>query len=79
MEIASQKIQMKYLTSQWYKEIVEYLLTLSCPPSCEKAKYRALRLKSHKYMIANGRLYERDPSGVLLLCMTEEEVGSIIA
>ena len=70
---------MKYLTSQWYKEVEEYLLTLSCPPSCEKAKYRALRLKSQKYMVANGRLYWRDPSGILLLCLTEEEVGSIIA
>ena len=35
----------KYLTSHWYKEIVEYLLTLSFHPSCDKAKYRTLRLK----------------------------------
>ena len=47
VEMATQKILMKYLTSPWYKEIVEYLLTLSCPPSCDKAKYRALRL-NHK-------------------------------
>ena len=44
LEVASHKTHIKYLTSPWYKEIVEYLLTLSCPPSCDKAKYKALRL-----------------------------------
>ena len=46
LELATQKIHTKYLTSPWYKEIVEYLLTLSCPPSCDKIKYRAVRMKS---------------------------------
>ena len=78
VEMATQKILMKYLTSPWYKEIVEYLLTLSCPPSCDKSKYRALRLKSQKYMVANGQLYWRDLSGILLLCLTEDEVKNII-
>ena len=79
IEIASQKVHMKYLISPWYKELVEYLLTLSCPSSCEKNKYRSLRLKSQKYMVANGRLYWWDPSGILLMCLTEEEVESIMA
>jgi len=39
LEMATQKIHAKYLTSPWYKEIVEYLLTLSCPPSFDKEKY----------------------------------------
>ena len=52
--VATPKTHMKYLTSQWYKEIVEYLLTLSCPPRCDKAKYRMLRLKSQKYIVTNG-------------------------
>ena len=79
MERVTQKAHIKYLTSQWYKEIVEYLLTLSCPPRCDKAKYRALRLKSQKYIVANGWLYWRDPSGILLLCITEDEIESIMA
>ena len=54
LEMVTQKIHIKYLTSLRYKEIVEYLLTLSCPPSCDKPKYRALRLKSQKYIVANG-------------------------
>ena len=70
---------MKYLTSLWYKEIVEYLLTLSCPPSCDKVKYRTLRMRSQKYIVANGRLYWRDPSGILLLCLIEDEVENIMA
>ena len=52
LEMGTQKIHIKYLTSPWYKEIVEYLLTLSYPPSCDKSKYRALRLKSQKYIVA---------------------------
>ena len=35
--VATPETHIKYLTSQWYKEIVEYLLTLSCPPCCDKA------------------------------------------
>ena len=53
-------------------------MTLSCPPSCDKPKYRALRLKSQKYIVSNGQLYWRDPSGTLLLCLTENEVESIM-
>ena len=45
VEKATQKTHMRYLISSWYKEIVEYLLTLSCPPRCDKAKDRMLRLK----------------------------------
>ena len=78
LEMATQRVHMKYLTSSWYKEIVEYLLTLSFPPSCDKEKYRALRLKSQKYIVASGQLYWRDPLGILLLCLTEDEVESIM-
>ena len=46
VEIASQKTHMKYLISPWYKEIVEYLLTLSCPPCCDNTKYITLKLRS---------------------------------
>lgn len=70
---------MKYLLSPWYKEIVEYLLNLRCPPSYDKAKYKTLRLKSQKFVIANGHMYKRDPSGILLLCLTKNEVDEIMA
>ena len=36
-------------------------------------------MKSQKYIVANGRLYWRDPSGILLLCLTEDEVEDIMA
>ena len=57
VEVTTPETHIKYLTNQWYKEIIEYLLTLSCPPRCDKAKYRTLRLKSQKYIVTNGRLY----------------------
>ena len=78
LELATQKIHIKYLNSPWYKEIVEYLLTLSCTPGCDKVKYRAIRMISQKYIIANGQLYWKDPSRILLLCLTENEVENIM-
>lgn len=79
IETTTQKTHMKYLLSPWYKEIVEYLLTLRCPPSYDKTKYRTLRLRSQKFLVANGHLYWRDPSGILLLYLTENEVEEIMA
>ena len=35
-------------------------------------------MKSQKYIVANGQLYWRDPSGILLLCLTENEVENIM-
>ena len=69
IETATQKTHMKYLLSAWYKEIVEYLLNLRCPPSFNKSKYRTLRIKSQNFIIVNCRLYWRDPSGILILCL----------
>ena len=36
-------------------------------------------MRSQKFMVANGCLYWRDPSGILLLCLTENEVEEIMA
>ena len=57
IESSMQKTHVKYLLSPWYKDIVEYILSLRCPPNYDKAKNCTLRLKSQKYIMANGRLY----------------------
>ena len=54
------------------------MLTLRCPPNYDKTKYRTLRLRSQKYNVANGRLYWKDPAGILLLCLTEQEVDEVM-
>ena len=70
---------MKYLLSPWYKYVVEYILTLICPPNYDKAEYRTLRLKSQNYIVENGRLYWEEPVGILLLCLTKKEVDQVMA
>ena len=79
IETTIQNTHMKYLISAWDKEIVEYLLTLRCPLSCDKTKYQTLRLKSQNFIIENGLFYWRDPSGILLLSLIEPEVEEVMA
>ena len=71
-------IKYKFLYLGWYKDIIHYLCFFSCPPSIKKAKYRALKLKSQPYVIIEAKLYWKDPAGVLLLCLTEEETMEVI-
>ena len=54
IESSTQKTHVKYLLSPWYKDIVEYLLSLRCPPNYDRAKYCTLRLKYQKYVVENG-------------------------
>jgi hypothetical protein len=39
----------------------------------EKSKVRSLKLKSVKFCIINQNLYWRDPAGILLKCLDEDE------
>ena len=63
-------IKYKFLCSNWYKDIIHYLYFLSCPPSINRAKYRALKLKAQPYVIIEAKLYWKDHVGMLLLCLT---------
>ena len=72
------KIRYKFLCSEWYKYIIHYLCFLSFPQSLDRTKYRALNIKAHPYMIVEGSLYWKDPVGILLLCLIEDEfIGTI--
>jgi len=51
------RIAYKYLCFDWYKNIVQYLLFLSFPSNLDREKYKALRMKTQKYVIINGQLY----------------------
>ena len=71
-------IKYKFLYSDWYKDIIHYLCFLSYPPSINRAKYIALKIKAQPYVIIEANLYWKDPVGVLLLCLTEEETIEVI-
>eukprot|EP00253_Pinus_taeda_P012050 PITA_12050 len=67
-----------FLLSSWYSNIIYVLKNLSSPPGMAKNKIRALKLKAAKFCIMNGALYWKDPSGVLLNCLVEEEEKQVM-
>ncbi len=50
-------IDEKFLFSNWYKDIVNFLVHFECPASFSKSKCKALKLKAVKYCIINENLY----------------------
>lgn len=79
-EVEEDKIQVhnKLIASNWYKDIVYFLQNLQYPPDFDKAKESSLKLKVVKYCIINVHLFWKDPMGVLLNCIDEDEVGMIM-
>jgi len=63
----------KYSSSPWYKNIIYFLQHFECPPDVKKTKARSLKMKSIKFCISNQNLYWRDPAGILLRCLDENE------
>jgi hypothetical protein len=74
----SNKVDPKFSQSMWYKDIIFYLQNLQCPPDWDKAKARSIKLKAVKYCIIDEHLFWKDPRGILLNCITEEETQGII-
>lgn len=66
-----------FLLSLWYSDIVYVLQNLSLPPGMAKNKSRTLKLKVSKFCIMNNALYWKDPGGVLLNCLVEEEAKQV--
>eukprot|EP00253_Pinus_taeda_P012344 PITA_12344 len=62
-----------FLQSPWYLDIVYVLQHLSPPPGMIKNKGRSLKHKAAKFYILNNSLYWKDPGGVLLNCLIEDE------
>ena len=54
------------------------LQNLSPPPGMAKNKSRTLKLKAAKFCIMNNALYWKDPGGVLLNCLVEEEAKKVM-
>jgi hypothetical protein len=70
-------IEEKYSSSDWYRDIIAYLLTLQCPSDMTPSKARTLKLHAVKYCIIEGQLYWKDPLGFLLRCLTEPETEDV--
>jgi hypothetical protein len=72
-QIIENKIEDKFISSDWYKDIVTYLLTLKCPDDLSPSKARTLKLHAVKYCIFEKKIYWKDPLGFLLVCLVESE------
>jgi hypothetical protein len=72
------KIEEKFMSSRWYKDIVFYLLNLKCPDGLTPTKCRTLKLHAVKYCISENQLYWKDPLGFLLVYLVESETMRVI-
>ena len=66
------------VASPWYSDIVYVLQNLSPPPGMTRNKGRTLKLKAANFFILNFALYWKDPGGVLLNCLVEEEAKKVM-
>jgi hypothetical protein len=73
------RIKEKFTSSDWYKNIVSYLLTLNCPSDFFPSKARTLKLHAVRYCISEGKLFWKDPLGFLLVCLVETETEKVIS
>ena len=67
-----------FLQSPWYSDILYVLQHLSPPTGMSKSNGRSLKIKSAKYCILNNTLYWKDPGGVMLNCLVEEEAQKVM-
>jgi hypothetical protein len=67
------RIEEKFASSDWYKSIVSYLLTLKCPSDLSPSKARTLKPHAVRYCISESQLYWKDPLSSLLVCLVKSE------
>lgn len=67
-----------YLQSEWYKDIVYFLQNLSCLTEMERSKVWAFKLKDVRYCLIDSQLYWRDPAGIMLKSIDENDPQRIM-
>ena len=74
-----EKIMDFYSSSDWYADIVHFLLFLQCPEHLDKKAARSLKLKDTKYCLVEEKLFWKDQGGILLRCLDQSEIGEVIS
>ena len=67
------EVMVDFVASPWYSDIVYVLRNLQAPEGLSKSRARSIKLKAAKFCIINQYLYWKDPGGVLLSCLLENE------
>jgi len=63
---------------QWYSDIIFYLQNLTCPNHLINHQRKSLRLKTCKYCLTQNGLGWRNPDGIILRYVDEEESMRLI-
>ena len=63
---------------QWYSDMVFYLLNLTCPRHLLGNKRRSLRVQATKYCLTQDGLGWKNPDGLILRCVDEEESKKLL-
>eukprot|EP00253_Pinus_taeda_P013023 PITA_13023 len=67
-----------FLSSPWYADILYVLQHLSSPPGIPRNRSRTLKLKAAKFCILDSALFWKDPGGMLLNCLVEDEAQRVV-
>jgi hypothetical protein len=63
---------------EWYSHIIYFLQNLSVPSDLTKTQGRALKLKAINFCINDNLLFWKNPTGILLRCINQEESAKIM-
>ena len=77
-ENPSVQVSEMFLSSPWYAEILYVLQHLPSPPRMLRNRSRTLKLKATKFCILDSTLFWKDPGGMLLNCLVEEEAKRVV-
>jgi hypothetical protein len=72
------QVSQEFIDSPWYADIIYVLENLQAPPGVSKTKARFLKLKAVKFCILDNSLYWKDPGGILLSCLLEDDAKRAI-
>jgi hypothetical protein len=62
----------------WYRYILIYLQTLTCPKSASRDEHRQICHQDKNYLILNDTLYQRGVDCILRRCLTHEEAVIVL-
>ena len=77
--LEKEKIMDYYSSSEWYADIVHFLLFLQCPEHMDRKAVRYLKLKATKYCLMEDQLFWKDLRGILLRCLDKSEIEGVIS
>ena len=74
---AEVQVKLDFSMSPWYADIVFVLQNLQPPAGLSKTRARSVKLKAAKFCIIKQYIYWKDPNGILLNCLLENEAQHI--